>query len=182
MNKLAIIWRLFYIFFKIGCSTFGGGYAMMPLIQQEAVDKHHWVEEEEMVEYFAISQSIPGVVAINSSIFVGNKVMGIGGAIAAVLGVSLPAVFAILLIIWFLSGIENNIYVEKVFKGIRAATAALVLMVAVRMGKTVLKTKTAWFIAVVAFSIIVMLNVSAVWAVIFGAVFGYGMYLFNRRV
>lgn len=181
MKRLLYYWRLFSVFFKIGCSTFGGGIAMIPLIQKEVVDRRQWVEEKEMIEYLAIAQSVPGVVAINSSIFVGNKVSGIGGAFFAVLGTTSPAILSILLILAFLSGLEGNIYVEKVFSGIRAATVALILMTTIKMGKVILKGKMSYLIAVVAFVIIVIFNISAAWAILVGGATGFMMYLFKRR-
>ncbi len=181
MKNLLNYWRLFSVFFKIGCSTFGGGIAMIPLIQREVVDHKKWAKEEEMIEYLAIAQSVPGVVAINSSIFVGNKVSGISGAFFAVLGVTLPAVVSILLILAFLSGLENNVYVEKIFSGIRAATVALVLITAIKMGKIILKGKVAYLIAVTAFVIIVIFNISAAWAILTGGVVGFLVYFFSKR-
>ncbi len=181
MGEISNYWRLFFVFLKIGCSTFGGGIAMIPLIQKEVVDRQKWVKEEEMIEYLAVAQSVPGVIAINSSIFVGNKVSGIAGAFFAALGTILPALFSILLILSFLSGLEDNVYVEKIFSGIRAATAALVLMTAVRMGKVILKEKQAYFIAAIVFVIIVIMNISAVWGIIFGGIAGIAIHFLKRR-
>jgi len=181
MGKLSNYWRLFTVFFIIGCSTFGGGVAMIPLIQKEVVDRQKWIEEEEMIEYLAIAQSVPGVIAINSSIFVGNKVSGIMGAFFAALGTILPAVLSILLILVFLSGLENNAYVEKIFGGIRAATVALVLITAVKLGKAILKEKISYLIALIAFIIIVIFDINAVWGILFGGISGIAIYLLRRR-
>ncbi|MBC2581484.1 chromate transporter [Clostridium sp. DJ247] len=181
MKDLKKLLKIFWIFFKIGTFTFGGGLTMLPLIQKEVVDKQKWIEEEEILDVFAICQSVPGVIAINSAIFVGNKVRGVSGAIAATLGVVLPAFISIILILVALTGIRNNIYVEKVFGGIRAAATALILLSAIKLGKGALKSNWQYVVAVLSFLIIVILNISAVWAVVLGGATGYIIYIFGRR-
>lgn len=180
MNKLRTLWILFFTFFKIGSFTFGGGLAMLPLIQREAVDVHHWVNEEEIVDYFAVAQSVPGVVAVNSSIMVGNKVLGKSGAVFAAMGIILPAFISIMIIFAFLSGLSQNPYVDKVFSGIKAASVALILLASIKLGKAVLKSKEQYVIFVVAFLLIVALNISAVWSILFGAAAGYTLYFVKR--
>jgi chromate transporter len=181
MEKLKKLIKIFWIFFKIGSFTFGGGMAMLPLIQKEVVDNQKWINDEEILDIFAISQSVPGVIAINSSMFVGNRVMGFSGAIAASLGVILPAFFSIIIIVIALMKFKNNIYIEKVFSGIKAASAALILLSAISLGKSVLKSKSSYVIAAASFLIIVILNVSAAWAIILGGVSGYVIYVLGRR-
>jgi chromate transporter len=180
MEKVKKLFKIFWIFFKIGSFTFGGGMAMLPLIQKEVVDQK-WIDEEEILDIFAISQSVPGVIAINSSMFVGNRVMGFSGAIAASLGVILPAFVSIIVIVIALMKFKNNIYIEKVFSGIKAASAALILLSAISLGKSVLKSKSSYIIAAAAFLIIVILNISAAWAIILGGVSGYVIYVLGRR-
>lgn len=181
MDKLKKLLKVFWIFFKVGSFTFGGGLAMLPLIQKEVVDNQKWVDEEEILDVFAIAQSTPGVIAINSAIFIGNKVMGLSGAVAATIGVTLPAFLSIILIMELLMGIRDSVYVQKVFGGIRAASAALILLSAIKLGKGALKNKAGYVIAAASFLIIVIFNVSAVWAVILGGVSGYGIYVYDRR-
>jgi chromate transporter len=180
-NKLQRLAELFGIFFKVGSFTFGGGYAMLPLIQKEAVEKQQWVMEEEIVDIFAISQSVPGVIAINASLFIGNKVAGIPGAIAAALGMILPAFIAIILILMALLSFKNNIYLEKIFSGIRAASLGLIFLAAIQLGKTILKDKLGWFIALTSFAVISLFNINAAWAVVGGGIAGYLAYLLKGR-
>lgn len=180
-DKLKTAWELFVIFFKIGSFTFGGGMAMLPLIKNEVADKRKWVEEEEILDVFAIAQSVPGVIAVNSAIFIGRKVGGITGAVFAVLGVVLPAFISILLVIALLTGLAGNKYVEKVFAGIRAASAGLILLAAVKLGKSAVKGKSGWIIALVSFAAIVLININAMWVVVFGGVTGIASYLWNKR-
>lgn len=181
MKKLRIFCQLFWVFFKIGSFTFGGGLAMLPLIQKEVADNRKWVKEEEVLDIFAISQSVPGVIAVNTSIFIGKNVAGISGAIAATLGVVLPAFLSILLVLLLLTNLKDNIYVGKVFSGIRAASAALILLSAVKLGKSAIKGKTGYIVALISFLIIIVFNINAAWAVIFGGITGYAVYLFNWR-
>lgn len=181
MIKLKKLWKMFLIFFKVGSFTFGGGLAMLPLIQKEVVDKEKWISEEEIVDVFAISQSLPGVIAINSAIFVGNKVYGFSGAIAAALGVILPAFLSIILVIVALTSIKDNPYVTKVFAGVKAASAALILLSAIKLGRSTIKDKIGLLIALASFSLIIILKVNAVWAIIMGGLIGYFAYLYSRR-
>jgi chromate transporter len=173
--------QLFWVFFKVGSFTFGGGYAMMPLIQEEVTERRGWASETEIVDIFAIAQSIPGVIAINTAIFVGNKVAGVTGAIMAALGTILPAFVSIILILLVLTGIQGSRYVEKVFTGIRAASTALILLAAVKIGKSVLKKRRHYWIALLCLLGIVLLNINAVWAIVLGGVTGWLSYRMGRR-
>jgi chromate transporter len=180
-RNFKVLIELFWVFFKVGSFTFGGGYAMMPLIQKEVAEERRWVSETEVVDIFAIAQSVPGVIAINSSIFIGNKVAGVAGAIMAALGMILPAFVSIILILLVLTGIQGNRYVEKVFAGIRAASAALILLAAVKIGKSVLKKRRHYLIALLCLLGIVLLNINAVWAVVFGGAVGWIGYRLGKR-
>jgi chromate transporter len=173
LQKPRVLVKLFWAFFKVGSLTFGGGLAMLPLIQQEVVEKQKWISQEEIVDVFAISQSVPGVIAINSAIFIGNKVAKIPGAVAAAFGVILPAFLSIVLILVALLRFQNNVYVEKALSGIRAASAGLILLAAIKLGKNILKNKLAWIIATASFAAILSLNMNAAWAVVGGGVVGY---------
>ena len=125
---MASYWQIFISFFKIGSFTLGGGYAMIPLIQQEVVDKKGWLKESEFVEMMAIAQSAPGPIALNTAIFVGYKARGIKGVIFSSLGTILPSFIVILLIAIIFTDFKNNPGVERVFKGIRPAVVALIAL------------------------------------------------------
>ena len=152
---------------------------MLPLIQREVVDKRSWVKESEILDIFAISQSAPGVIAINSAIFIGKRVAGLKGAVAAALGVILPSFISIILVITILMGFQGNKVVEKVFTGIKAASAALILLAAVKLGKTAIKGKFGFFIALLSFGMIVIFDIHAMWAVVLGGAAGLAAYLMN---
>ena len=130
----------FGIFFKIGAFTIGGGYAMVPLIENEIVTKRKWIAQEDFIDLLAISQSAPGILAVNISIFIGYKLRGIRGSIITALGTILPSFIIILAIALFFHSFKDNPIVERIFKGIRPAvvgllaSAALVLMTAENFG------------------------------------------------
>lgn len=118
--------ELFVTFFKIGAFTFGGGYAMIPLVRREVVEEKKWLAEEEMFDLIAIAESTPGPLAINAATFVGNRVGGVPGALAATLGVVLPSFLIILLIAGILARVERFAIVQKAFRGIRAGVLVLI--------------------------------------------------------
>lgn len=164
--------NLFWSFFKIGFFTFGGGLAMIPFIEDEFVAKKKWLSADEMRELVILSQTLPGVVAVNVSIFVGQRRAGWLGSIAALLGTVLPALIAIVLILVALTGFEDNKYVKMVFVGIKAASAALILDTVIRMSRKTLGWDTAcWVVAAISL-LIVILGFSAAWPVLFGALAG----------
>src|SRR5690554_3515051 len=131
--------KLFTVFFRIGAFTFGGGYAMIPYIEREIVDKNKWIESEDIIDIFAIVQSVPGVIAVNSSTFVGYRVAGITGAVAATLGVVLPSYIIISIIAIFLYNFKDYPFVNEAFHGIQAGVAALMCHVVYKLGKKSVK-------------------------------------------
>lgn len=153
---------------------------MLPLIRVMTVEKKKWLSEEEAVDCFALCQALPGVIAINAAIYVGNKQKGLVGALAASFGVILPSFMIIIIVVLFLGAIEDNHYVNGAFEGIKAASAGLILIAAYKMGKQVMKTKQAWFIAIISFIIIIFVQVTALWAIVFGGMVGYISYVWNK--
>lgn len=129
MAKESLYLRLFVSFFKIGAFTFGGGWAMISIIEREIVDRHHWLEREEFLDLLAVAQSLPGILAVNISVAVGDKLRGVKGSICAALGTILPSFFMILAIAIFLTPdmIKNNSILSPVFKGIRPAVVGLIV-------------------------------------------------------
>ena len=119
--------ELFYSFFKIGLFTFGGGYAMIPIIQREMSDRRHWIEEKEFFDLLTLAQSAPGPIALNTAVFVGYKLYGYWGAIVSLLGVVIPSFSVILIVAIFFSQIRENAIVDAAFKGMRPVVVALML-------------------------------------------------------
>lgn len=167
----------FKIFFKIGAFTIGGGYAMVPLIEDEVVNKKKWIEQDDFLDLLAIAQSAPGILAVNIAIFVGYRLRGVKGSLVTSLGSILPSFLMILAIALFFSAYKDNPYVEKVFKGIRPAVVALIAAPVFRMGKKAKLTWTTIWIPVVAALLIWLMGVSPIWIVIMA---GVGGYLYGR--
>lgn len=131
--------RLFWTFFKIGTFTLGGGYAMLPLIQREVVDNQHWIDEREFLNMVALAQAAPGIIAVNSAIFIGYKVDRWRGLLGAVLGAVLPSFCIILCIAIIFHNFRNQPSIEAIFKGIRPAVVALIAAPLYRMTHNALK-------------------------------------------
>ena len=164
--------KLFISFFKIGAFTFGGGWAMIPLIEREVVDKQNWIKREDFVDALAIAQSLPGVLAVNISILIGNKLRGLKGCLMATLGTILPSFLIILAIaIWFVQTYDTPV-VERIFKGIRPAVVALIVSPVFSTAKTArINIKTVIIPIIVALSIWLG-GVSPIWFVLLGAIGG----------
>ena len=134
-------WDSFKTFFRIGGFTIGGGYAMIPLIESEVVDKHRWLSRKEFLDIIAIAQSCPGVFAINMSVFIGYKMRKLPGAICSAFGTALPSFIIILLIAMFFANFQDNPVVEAIFRGVRPAVVALIAAPLFKMAKTAMKDK-----------------------------------------
>ena len=119
--------RLFTTFFKIGLFTFGGGYAMIPLIQREVIERRKWIEEKDFLDMLVLAQSTPGPIAVNTAVFVGYKIAGVLGAIMATLGTVLPSFIIILLLALFFAEVRENRYVDAAFRAMRPAVVALIV-------------------------------------------------------
>ncbi|SCK01546.1 chromate transporter%2C chromate ion transporter (CHR) family [uncultured Eubacterium sp.] len=160
--------QLFWTFFKLGLFTIGGGMAMIPLIQDIVVDKKKWMTEEEAVDCIAVSQGLPGVIAINMATYIGQTKKGILGAIVATVGVILPSFIIIILVIKVLAGIGENRYVNGALTGIKAAATGLIAYSAYKVGRQVLKGPFQWILALLSFAAIAVFSVNAVWAIVAG--------------
>ncbi|MBR6304070.1 MAG: chromate transporter [Paludibacteraceae bacterium] len=136
-----LFWQLFYTYLKIGTFTLGGGYAMLPLIQREVVDRKGWIDEEEFLNMIALAQAAPGLIAVNSAIFIGWRIGGWRGVCGAVLGAVLPSFVIILAIAMVFSEWKELPAVEAVFKGIRPAVVALIAAPLFKMAKTAIGNK-----------------------------------------
>ena len=172
--------QLFLTYLKIGTFTLGGGYAMLPLIQREIVERKHWISEEEFVNMIALAQAAPGLIAVNSAIFIGWRCGGWKGVLGAVLGAVLPSFVIILTIAMIFSEWKNYPAVEAIFKGVRPAVVALIVAPLVGMAKREIVSKkaaknsepqtinNAWFLLVslVAALLIWLVGVNPVWVIL----------------
>lgn len=166
------LWKLFSTFFKIGAITFGGGYAMLPIIQREIVDKHKWASNEEVLDYYAVGQCTPGVIAVNVATFTGYKERGIVGGIAATLGVICPSVIIISIIAAFLNAFAHLAIVRYAFSGIRVAVAVLIINAIKNLWKTGIKDAAGLIAFLVTFAIMIFTNISVVYLIIAAILFG----------
>ena len=164
--------RLFTTFFRIGLFTFGGGYAMLPLIQREVVEKNKWATEDEVMDYYAVGQCTPGVIAVNVGTFIGYKRKGIAGGIAATLGVVCPSVIIISIIAACLTHFSDNVYVQHALAGIRIAVCALVSVSIFKLFKKGIVDAVTAVIAVCVFVIMRLISISPVISVVVSALVG----------
>ncbi len=163
---------LFLTFFRIGGFTFGGGYAMLPLIQAEIVDKHHWLTEEEFLDIFAAAQSLPGIFAVNISIFVGYRLKRYAGAAVCALGTILPSFLIILAIAMFFTRIQDNQYVAAIFRGLRPAVIAMIAAPVITTWRSMKMKPISLWIPILSAILVWLMGVSPIWIVLGAAVAG----------
>lgn len=168
-----IYWNSFKIFFKIGMFTLGGGYAMIPIIETEVVDKHKWVSKEEFIDLIAIAQSCPGVFAINISTFIGYKLKKIPGAVCCALGTALPSFLIILAIAMFFHQFQDNPIVASMFRGIRPAVVALIAVPTFNLARSAKLTWTTCWIPIVGALAIWALGVSPIIIILLAGISGW---------
>ena len=174
MEKKVSLWQIFLVFAKIGAFTIGGGYAMIPLIQAE-MSRRGWIPDEDLPDIVALSQSAPGVMAVNISIFAGHRIRGIKGSIAATLGSITPSFLIILAIAMFFTAFKDNPWVEKAFKGIRPVVISLIAIPMVNMARKSCKTWWAWVLAVGSLVLVAFLNVSPIYIILCVLVLGFAV-------
>ena len=163
---------MFFTFCKIGTFTLGGGYAMLPIMQREVVEKHGWLTQEEFLDVLAVAQSMPGLFAINMASHIGIKHSGVKRGIICSLGVALPSIIAILLIAMFFQTFKDNVYVEKFFMGVRPAVVALILVPCFSMARSAKLNKHNCWIPLVCALLICAFGVSPIWCILGAALLG----------
>ena len=162
--------EIFWSFLKIGAFTFGGGYAMIPLIQHEVIHRRRWIEEHDFIDLLTLAQTAPGPIALNTAVFVGYKRRGYLGALSAIMGVIVPSFVVILIVAIFFASIRDNAYVDAAFKGMRPAVVALIVAPIVGLTKGM-----RWWLIAVALAVALVVwhfGISPVWFLIAGAVVG----------
>ena len=169
---MKIYFELFWIFFKIGAFTLGGGYAMVPLIQNEIVDKKKWIEKNEFIDLLALAQSAPGVLAINMAVFVGYKIKKYAGVFATVLGATLPAFLVIVLIAALFENFQDNPYVIKAFKAVRPMVVALIGASVYTIGKQAKINRYTLIIVIIIALSVAYFKFPPILVIILGAVSG----------
>lgn len=175
------ILKLFLAFAKIGAVTFGGGYAMLPILQRDIVAKHKWATEDELLDYFAIGQCTPGVIAVNTATFVGYKNKGILGGIFATLGVVFPSVVIITIITAFVKNYAEIEMVRHALNGIRVCVCVLILNSILKLAKSSLIDKWTYIIFGVVFALSIFLDISSALLVLLAGVTGFLIKKFCKR-
>lgn len=163
---------LYFTFFRIGAVTFGGGYAMLPILQREVVEKKKWATEEELVDYYAIGQCTPGVIAVNTATFIGRKYQGIVGGVIATLGVVSPSVVIITVIAALISNFADIGWVQDALGGIRICVCVFIFNAVRRLIKSAVKDKVTLLLYLVLFAAAVFLDFSPIYAVLIAGVLG----------
>lgn len=175
------LWVLFITFFKIGLFTFGGGYAMMPLFQKELVERHGWIDEEEILDIFAIAESTPGVVAVNSATFVGYKIKKIKGSISATVGVVLPSFIIISIISLFIMQFKQLTVVSWAFQGIRVGVFVLMVTTIIKLARKNAPTIYNFVIGILVFVAAAFFNVNAIILIVFAIAIGILFGIWKRK-
>ena len=166
------LWQLFAAFSRIGVLTFGGGYAMIPMLEREVVNRHHWATEEELMDYYAVGQCTPGVIAVNVATFVGYKIAGNLGGVIATLGVVTPSLLIIMLIASVLQNFADVPAVKSAFAGIRVCVSVLIFNAVLKLWKKAVVDKAALVLFVLVFLLSLFTKLSPVVFVVFCAAAG----------
>lgn len=167
MKKL---FELFFIFFKMGSFTFGGGYAMLPIIQEEIVKKRKWATDEEVLDYYAIGQSTPGIIAVNTATFIGYNLKGVFGAFFATMGIVSPSLVIISIIAAFFKNFQDYAIVQHALAGVRIVVAALILNTVIKMFKDSVKDYLTLALFSLSFIILVFFDLSPIILIILSTI------------
>ncbi len=161
------LWVLFFTFARIATLVVGGGYAILPVVEESFSKKNKWLTSEELLDMMGLVQTVPGIIACNSAIYVGRRIAGLGGILAAAFGVCLPSVLIILMIAMFFPNLNpENPWLLGAFRGVRACITGLVMMTAFRMAKKVLKSWFEYGIALAALILVLLLKVEPVYVIL----------------
>ena len=180
-SKIGQLLELYLAFVKIGAFTFGGGLAMMPIMQRELIEKRGWITDEELIDYFAIGQSSPGIIAVNVATFVGYKRLGLFGGIIGTLGVVTPSWVIIMLLAGAISSVDKYPLAQKALKGINVAVAALLTSVIVKFSKKTIKNIWNVLFMLLAFVLIYFFKVQSVWIILISIIIGCLLTLYRQK-
>ncbi|MDO3409108.1 chromate transporter [Saccharibacillus sp. CPCC 101409] len=179
-SRLRLIPQIFAVFCKIGPSTFGGGYAMIATIEKEIVDRKGWMDKSEMGDMISVAGSAPGGVAVNAAAFIGYRLGGVIGALAAVTGITLPTLVVVLLLSLTYALFKDNPKVEAALKGVHAAVVALILVAAWKMARSSLFDVATYTLAAAALAILLFTNLHSIWLILGGPAIGAAVVAIRR--
>jgi len=171
-SRLKLLLSLFSVFFKIGAFTWGGGYAMLPLIKNEVVEKKRWISSDDFIDGIAVSQSLPGAIAVNTATFVGHKISGRLGSLVATAGAVLPSVITIIIVAMFFLQFKDLKVVQSFFRGANPAIAALILSSVLDLGKSALKNRQDIIISIGLLLLLIYFDIHPILAIIISAILG----------
>jgi chromate transporter len=172
IDKIKNLLNLYFSFAKIGTFTIGGGLAMMPMMQAELIEKRKWITDEELIDYYAVGQSTPGIVAVNVATFVGYKQMGIIGGIFATLGMVTPSLVIIMILAGLINSINDFPIIQKALKGINVAVAALLTSTIINFMKKTIKKFTNAIFMLISFLLVFVLKLPSFWIILFALLIG----------
>lgn len=172
VNKKTSLFKLFYTFASIGAITFGGGYAMLPFLEREVVEKNKWATDNEILDYYSLAQCTPGIIAVNVSTFIGYKERGLVGAIVATIGMVFPSLIIITVIAAILTNFSNNEYVNMAFAGIRVSVCALILNSIIKLSKKSIIDKISLIIFIAIIIVLFFTSISTIFIVVIGILLG----------
>lgn len=172
IDKIKNLFNLYFSFAKIGTFTIGGGLAMMPMIQSELIEKRKWITDEELIDYYAVGQSTPGIVAVNVATFVGYKQMGIIGGIFATLGMVTPSLVIIMVLASLINSINDFPIIQKALKGINVAVAALLTSTIINFMKKTIKKFTNAIFMMISFLLVFVFKLPSFWIILFALLIG----------
>ncbi len=169
-----MLWRIFFVMLRIGALTFGGGYAMIPQMSRDFVEKYRWIEQKDIVDLFAVAQSAPGIIAVNASILVGYRIAGVAGALVAALGCILPSFAVLVAVTLFYRAFIENPYVLGALRGLRAAVTGLMLHAVVRLRGDAVNSVFSVILCVAALAVAVLFpSFGVIWLILAGGLLGF---------
>jgi chromate transporter len=171
-ERLKMLGELYFVFAKIGTFTFGGGLAMMPMMQRELIEKRKWITEEDLIDYYAVGQSTPGIVAVNVSTFVGFKQAGILGGIISTIGMITPSLVIIMILASLINSISEYPYVQKALRGINVAVAALMTWVIINFARKTIKNLENAIFMLLGFGLVFFLKIPSFWIILSALLIG----------
>lgn len=180
-NVLKELWDLYYTFAKIGTFTIGGGLAMMPMMQKELIEKEHWITEEDLIDYYAVGQSTPGIVAVNVATFVGFRQVGIIGGIVATLGMVTPSLVIIMILAGLINSISDYPVAQKALRGINVAVAALMTSVIVKFAKKTIKNIVNAVFMLISFALVFFFKVPSFYIILCALAIGVALTVINFK-
>lgn len=166
MEKCRRLATVFVVMFKIGLFTFGGGWSIIAQMQGEFVDRRGWMTEEQIVDYMSLAKSFPGIMIINMSVFCGYTMCGVAGALTAAIGLSAPALIAIAVVTYFYSALRDNVFVAKILNGVRSVVVPIIISASLKLKKTAIRGRSAWWILFAAFFVCVFTGVNKAFVIL----------------